>query len=45
MEAVKALRETSGISIVEFTRKDVVRHPLVMRIIEAYEEHRQIAKR
>ena len=45
MEAVKALRETQGISIVEFNRKDVVRHPLVMRIIEAYEEHRQIAKR
>jgi phosphate starvation-inducible protein PhoH len=25
---------------VEFTRRDVVRHPLVQRIIAAYEEHR-----
>jgi len=41
VEAVKALRNTDGISIVEFTRKDVVRHPLVQRIIEAYEEHRR----
>ena len=45
IEAARALRQTTGISIVEFTRKDVVRHPLVQRIIEAYEEHRQIAKR
>mgnify|MGYP000555934420 CR=1 FL=1 len=30
--------------IVEFTRKDVVRHPLVQRIITAYEEHRGQAK-
>lgn len=41
VEAVKALRQTDGISIVEFTRKDIVRHPLVQRIIEAYEEHRR----
>ena len=26
--------------MVEFTRRDVVRHPLVQRIIAAYEEHR-----
>jgi phosphate starvation-inducible PhoH-like protein len=45
IEAVRALRKTGGISIVEFTRKDVVRHPLVQRIIEAYEEHRQSLKR
>ena len=41
IEALKALRHTPGISIIEFTRKDVVRHPLVQRIIEAYEEHRR----
>jgi phosphate starvation-inducible protein PhoH and related proteins len=41
VEAIKALRHTPGISIVEFSRKDVVRHPLVQRIIEAYEEHRR----
>jgi phosphate starvation-inducible PhoH-like protein len=45
IEAVRALRKTAGIAIVEFTRKDVVRHPLVQRIIEAYEEHRQNVKR
>ena len=39
-EAHRALRATEGIAIVEFTRRDVVRHPLVQRIISAYEEHR-----
>ena len=27
-----------GIAITRFTSKDVVRHPLVARIVEAYEE-------
>jgi len=45
LESVRALRQTEGIAIVEFTRRDVVRHPLVQRIIEAYEEHRQTGKR
>jgi phosphate starvation-inducible protein PhoH and related proteins len=40
IEAIRALRHTEGIGIVEFSRKDVVRHPLVQRIIEAYELHR-----
>ncbi|MBI3869874.1 MAG: PhoH family protein [Verrucomicrobia bacterium] len=40
-EAIQALRRTEGIGIVEFTRRDVVRHPLVQRIIESYEEHRR----
>ncbi len=40
VEAHRALRGTEGIAIVEFTRRDVVRHPLVQRIIAAYEEHR-----
>ena len=26
--------------MIEFARRDVVRHPLVQRIIAAYEEHR-----
>jgi phosphate starvation-inducible PhoH-like protein len=29
-----------GIALVEFTKRDIVRHPLVQRIIAAYEEHR-----
>jgi len=44
VEAHRALRGTEGIAIVEFTRRDVVRHPLVQRIIAAYEEHRGKAR-
>jgi phosphate starvation-inducible PhoH-like protein len=40
IEAGQALRKTEGIALVEFSRRDVVRHPLVQRIIAAYEEHR-----
>ncbi len=39
-EAAHALRKIDGIGFVEFQKKDVVRHPLVQRIITAYEEHR-----
>jgi phosphate starvation-inducible protein PhoH and related proteins len=44
LEAHRALRNTEGIAIVEFSKRDVVRHPLVQRIIAAYEEHRGRAK-
>jgi phosphate starvation-inducible PhoH-like protein len=40
VEARHALKGIDGIAIIEFSRKDVVRHPLVQRIIQAYEEHR-----
>jgi phosphate starvation-inducible PhoH-like protein len=40
IEAHRALRQVDGIAICEFTKRDVVRHPLVQRIIGAYEEHR-----
>ncbi|MFN3408290.1 MAG: PhoH family protein [Limisphaerales bacterium] len=40
IEAHRALRGIDGIAICEFSKRDVVRHPLVMRIISAYEEHR-----
>lgn len=40
LEAHRALKRIEGIAIVEFSRRDVVRHPLVQRIISAYEEHR-----
>jgi phosphate starvation-inducible PhoH-like protein len=40
VEAHRALRHVPGVGIVEFGKKDVVRHPLVQRIIGAYEEHR-----
>ncbi len=44
LEAHRILRGTEGIAIIEFTRRDVVRHPLVQRIIAAYEEHRGKAR-
>ncbi len=40
LEAQRALRNIEGIAIVEFQKRDVVRHPLVQKIIAAYEEHR-----
>jgi phosphate starvation-inducible PhoH-like protein len=43
-EAHRALKHTEGIAIIEFSKRDVVRHPLVQRIITAYEEHRGKAK-
>lgn len=39
-EAIVALRATDGIALVEFAKKDIIRHPLVQRIISAYEKHR-----
>jgi phosphate starvation-inducible PhoH-like protein len=40
VEAIHALRGVEGIAFTEFAKRDVVRHPLVQRIIAAYEEHR-----
>ena len=39
-EAHDALRRVRDIAIVEFDRRDVIRHPLVKEIIAAYETHR-----
>ena len=36
-EAIELLRNIPGIGIVEMTGKDIVRHELVQRIVEAYE--------
>jgi len=38
-EAIEVLSEVHGISFVHFTSQDVVRHPLVQRIVEAYAAH------
>lgn len=35
-DAMERLRGIKGISIVEFNQKDIVRHPLVGRIVDAY---------
>src|SRR2546421_3048402 len=40
LEAHRVLKEIEGIAVVEFSRRDIVRHLLVQRIIAAYEEHR-----
>ena len=40
IEARLALHRIEGIAIVELQKRDVVRHPLVQRIISAYEDHR-----
>ena len=44
IEAHRILKNVEGIGMIEFSRKDVVRHPLVQRIIHAYEEHRGARK-
>ncbi len=37
VEARRILRHTSGISVVDMTKGDIVRHPLVQSIVTAYE--------
>lgn len=37
--AIKVLNKIEDISIINLTSKDVVRHPLVQRIVKAYEEY------
>ena len=39
IEARRVLREVRGIAFTEFDSTDVVRHPLVARIVDAYERH------
>ncbi|KAB2897349.1 MAG: PhoH family protein [Dokdonella sp.] len=38
-DAIDVLREVEGVSFTFFTAHDVVRHPLVQRIVRAYETH------
>lgn len=44
VQALKVLRHVEGIGHVEFGKKDIVRHRLVQRIVEAYEKHDALAK-
>lgn len=37
--AVEILNDVEGISFTHFRPRDVVRHPMVQRIVEAYEQH------
>jgi phosphate starvation-inducible protein PhoH and related proteins len=43
VEALQALKNIPGISIVHFNERDVVRHKLVRSIITAYQQHRSPA--
>ena len=44
IHALKVLKGVPGIGHVEFGKKDIVRHPLVQRIVEAYEHFDRQAK-
>ena len=39
MEAMEVLRDVDGVSMIELTAKDVVRHELVQKIVRAYEAY------
>lgn len=39
VHAIEVLRDVKGISFTQFQPSDVVRHPLVQTIVEAYERH------
>lgn len=45
IEAEKVLKDIEGIKICRLTNKDVVRHPLVQKIILAYEKHAKAAEK
>ena len=40
-EAIEVLRDVRGIAFTHFKKEDVVRHPLVARIVDAYEKRQQ----
>jgi phosphate starvation-inducible PhoH-like protein len=40
-EAIEVLRDVRGIAFTQFKKEDVVRHPLVARIVNAYEKRQQ----
>ena len=42
VDAEHVLKRVSGIAITHFTSKDVVRHPLVARIVDAYDKQRNL---
>lgn len=44
LHALKVLKDVNGIGKVEFGKKDIVRHELVQRIVEAYEVYDEALK-
>jgi len=45
VDAEQVLDGVEGIAITRFNRTDVVRHPLVARIVQAYEDRAEVAAR
>ena len=45
IQAMKILKGVKGISFVELNKKDIVRHKLVTRIVEAYEAYEENLKK
>jgi phosphate starvation-inducible PhoH-like protein len=43
-DAIEVLRDVEGVNFTFFTAKDVVRHPLVQRIVRAYEQREAAAQ-
>lgn len=39
LQALSFLNGVKGIGVIEYEKKDIVRHPLVQRIVDAYERH------
>jgi len=44
VEGPAALAKVEGIAHCKFEKRDVVRHPLVARIVQAYDEHRKVGE-
>ena len=44
VQAIKILKGVKGISFIELNKKDIVRHKLVTRIVEAYEKYEEKKK-
>ncbi|MCI0456558.1 MAG: PhoH family protein [Gemmataceae bacterium] len=45
VDAVQRLRDVEGLAIVHLSEHDIVRHPLVQRIVKAYEEEKTPKKK
>ncbi|MDE5807794.1 MAG: PhoH family protein [Muribaculaceae bacterium] len=43
LQALRILKGVRGIGVIEYEKKDIVRHPLVQRIVDAYEKREKDA--
>jgi phosphate starvation-inducible PhoH-like protein len=41
VQAMEVLRGVQGVEFIDFTEADVIRHPLVGRIVAAYDRYRR----